>query len=372
MGDSGLRSLLTRPVGTRRLVELDTAAALLYVLVLLPIALPWEAGAWVVVAGGLPLAVRRLWPVPVFAAVAAATLTGVALGVAEDNFAAAAYALYPVALARPRRRWLPTPLIGGVSALTLCFLAVTGAQSMDRRVGDVLFGLALLGGTWTVGRAVRERRAHAAHTVRELADRAAADERLRIARELHDVVAHNMSLIAVKAGVADHVADARPQEAREALRVIADTSRSALTEMRHLLGVLRAEPDLAPAPGPGGLAALAERAALAGVKVELDVRAGDLPEGVALSVYRIVQEALTNVVKHAAPARCLVRVADDGGAVRVEVADDGPGARTLPGPAGHGLIGMRERVMMYGGDFTAGPRSGGDGFAVSARLPYGR
>jgi signal transduction histidine kinase len=185
-----------------------------------------------------------------------------------------------------------------------------------------------------------------------------------------------MSLIAVKAGVAVHVAEARPQEALDALRVIEDTSRGSLAEMRHLLGVLRdngaPEGDLAPVPGLDGLPGLVDRAALAGVRIDLQVRATELPEGMALAVYRIVQEALTNIVKHAAPARGRVLIEQDLGEVRIEVTDDGPGIRMLPGDqAGHGLIGMRERAMMYGGDLTAGPRREG-GFAVSARLPYDR
>jgi signal transduction histidine kinase len=206
------------------------------------------------------------------------------------------------------------------------------------------------------------------------------EERLRIARELHDVVAHGMSLIAVKAGVANHVLEARPQEAQDALRVIETTSRGALTEMRQLLGVLRSGSDageapasLSPAPGAGGLRELADRAAMAGVRVSMEVRGLErLPEGVGLSVYRIVQEALTNVVRHAAPARCSVVVEADGRSVTIEVADDGPGRRVLPAGEpghGHGLVGMRERVAMYGGVFRAGPRRAG-GFGVSVRLPY--
>ena len=170
---------------------------------------------------------------------------------------------------------------------------------------------------------------------------------------------------------------ARPPagEAQDALRVIESASRTALAEMRHLLGVLRSDVDgveLAPVPGVAGLPALADRAEQAGVPVELDVRCAErLPDGVALSVYRIVQEALTNVVRHAAPTRCRVSVVAEAGEVRVEVTDDGPGTRT-PAPerhAGHGLIGMRERVLMYGGSLHAGPRPEG-GFGVSARIPY--
>ncbi|NVI87639.1 sensor histidine kinase [Actinomadura sp. BRA 177] len=338
--------------------------------------LPAESGTSAVAvvplaaAAGLPLAVRRLWPVPVFAAVLSASTVSFALGLPWDSYAAAAFALYPVALTRRRRRWIPTPLIGAVSALLIFAGAIVGTADWHAEIaGELVLGLAVLGASWTLGRVVRERRAQAARSARRLADQAVSEERLRIARELHDVVAHSMSLIAVKAGVAVHVASARPAEALDALRVIETTSRSSLAEMRHLLGVLRTDTGLGPAPGLAELTALAERAAMAGVHVDLKVDAPDLPEGVALSVYRIVQEAVTNVVKHAAPARCRVRVQADGLRVRIDVPDDGPGVRVLPGGDGHGLIGMRERVMMYGGDFTAGPRPGG-GFAVSAEFPY--
>ncbi|MUN42619.1 sensor histidine kinase [Actinomadura litoris] len=381
------RPLLVRRLSRRRLIALDAAVAVLYALLTTMMsggdapALPACAAA---VATGLPLAARRPWPVPVFAVVFATSTLSLCLDLVWDSYAAAAYALYTVALTEPRRRWIPTSLIGGLSALVILGGAVAGPEDrQSRRAAAFVLGLAVLGASWALGRAVRERRAHADRAARQLADRAVGDERLRIARELHDVVAHSMSLIAVKAGVAVHVAEARPEEALDALRVIETTSRGSLAEMRHLLGVLRAgsvpdtdpvsAPDLAPSPGLDGLPALAERAAMAGVRVELDVRAGDLPEGVALSAYRIVQEAITNVVKHAAPARCRVRVEADGHRMRIDVADDGPGVRVLPGGAapgeGHGLVGMRERVMMYGGDFAAGPRLDG-GFAVSADFPY--
>jgi signal transduction histidine kinase len=158
---------------------------------------------------------------------------------------------------------------------------------------------------------------------------------------------------------------------RDALHTIETTSRGALDEMRRMLGVLRqgSVPDeLGPPPGVAELPKLIERAAAAGVAANLRVQgAEELPEGVQLSVYRIVQEALTNVVKHAAGARCRVTVEGTGGDVRIEVCDDGSAA-VLPRAGGHGLIGMRERVAMYGGEFSAGRQDGG-GFRVSARLP---
>jgi signal transduction histidine kinase len=186
-----------------------------------------------------------------------------------------------------------------------------------------------------------------------------------------------MGVIVVKAGIANHLARERPEAVHEALRVIEATGRDALSEMRHLLGVLRSDTDsategLAPTPGVASLPELTERAAMAGVRVSMDVRGVDhLPHGVELSVYRIVQEALTNVVKHAAPARCQVIVEADGREVRIEVTDDGPGHRVLPRGAepGHGLAGMQERVATYGGTLTVGPRPEG-GFAVLASLPY--
>ncbi|WP_218009695.1 sensor histidine kinase [Actinomadura kijaniata] len=366
-----MRDLLTGRLDRNHLIALDAVAAGVYVLSVAPLASLHRGplAMTAALAAGALLPLRRVRPVPVFLCVLALTL----LGNVGDYRAGAAFALYPVALAQPRRVWLPTPVIGGTSVLAMCVLSVMGKENTGDRTGEVLFGLAVLGVAWTFGRAVRERRAHAGRTAREMAERAAADERLRIARELHDVVAHNMSVIAVKAGVANHVAAEHPEEVREALAVIEETSRTALTEMRHLLGVLRtAEPELAPAPGLSGLAAVADRAALAGVRVDLRVDASDLPEGVAVSAHRIVQEAITNVVKHAAPARCRVVVEAGDGVLRIDVADDGPGVRVLPsGPPGHGLIGMRERVTMYGGTFTAGPRPEG-GFAVAARIPYER
>ncbi|MFG2091043.1 MULTISPECIES: sensor histidine kinase [unclassified Spirillospora] len=377
MDDSELRSPFSRRLGRRRLIGLDAGAAAVCMLALLLLPGDTDASAALVLplaaAVGLPLAVRRLWPVPVFAAVLSASTVMLLLGLPWDSFVGPAFALYVVALTRVRRRWIPTPLIGVISGAVILGGAMAGpANRHAESAGRLLLGVAVLGASWSLGRVVRERRAETARSARQFADRAVSDERLRIARELHDVVAHSMSLIAVKAGVAVHVAEARPQEALDALRVIETTSRGSLAEMRHLLGVLRTGgtgTDLAPSPGLAGLTGLAERAAMAGVHVDLEVDAGELPEGVALSAYRIVQEAVTNVVKHAAPAHCHVRVEADGLRLRIDVTDDGPGVRVLPGGDGHGLIGMRERVMMYGGDFTAGPRPEG-GFAVSAAFPY--
>ncbi|MGJ6966615.1 histidine kinase [Streptosporangium sp. G11] len=403
-------SLFPRHWSRDRLVRLDALAAVGYAVALLLFgagrldpAVPAWAESLLLAGVVLPLAVRRLWPLTVFCVVLAMSLVSVVLlGTVHDRFAAAAFAIYMVALTRPRPRGEPTIAIGVCSAVAVLLLSATGTPApVPGVIGPLLLGVAFMGGAWIVGRAVRERRAYTARAAEQLAGRAVAEERLRIARELHDVVAHSMSLIAVKAGIANHVAAVRPEEAADALRVIETTSRGALAEMRQLLGVLRsapaldrdldldldrdpapdsdrdhardpardAPPSLAPSPGLAGLTGLAERASTAGVRVELDVRAAGLPEGVELSVYRIVQEALTNVVRHAAPARCRVSVEASDGEVRVEVSDDGPGRRVPPGGPGHGLIGMRERVVMYGGSLTAGRRPEG-GFGISARIPY--
>jgi len=208
----------------------------------------------------------------------------------------------------------------------------------------------------------------------ELARRAVSEERLRIARELHDIVAHSMSVIAVQSGVGAHVIDTQPEEARKALAAVEDTSRSALNELRRLLGVLRQDGDeadgLGPAPGLGDLGRLAAQMGEAGLAVELEMRGTRpaVPPGVDLSAYRIVQESLTNVLKHAGPATAKVRVGYDEHELRVEVTDDGRGAAAGETAGGHGIAGMRERAAVFGGELSAGPRQGG-GFRVAARLP---
>ncbi|MCO5969616.1 sensor histidine kinase [Actinoallomurus soli] len=374
-----------RRLGRGRLIALDAVAAAGSTLVLLVIALarPADLPVWaacpLAAAAGLPVSVRRLWPLPVFGVVFTASVTALLCGLGWGTLLVAAYALYMVALTEPRHPREPTLIIAGVSAFGVLAMTAAGPRDGAGFADLLIIGPPVLGGAWTIGRAVRERRAYAERSARQLADRAVTEERLRIARELHDVVSHTLSLIGVKAGVAGYVLQARPAgatdpggEARDALRVIETTSREALVEMRHMLGMLRSEdasPDLRPAPDLAGLPELRDRAAAAGVRVDLTVDgAGGLPDGLGRSVYRIVQEAVTNVVRHAAPARCEVVVTGDADEVRIRVTDDGPGNRVLPGQPGHGIIGMRERALMHGGTLTAGPRPEG-GFEVSARLP---
>jgi signal transduction histidine kinase len=208
----------------------------------------------------------------------------------------------------------------------------------------------------------------------DAARRAAAEERVRIARELHDVIAHSMSVIAVQAGTGRFVIDDSPEVAKDALASIEATSRGALEEMRRLLSVLRADGDdvaeLTPAPGLADVASLVDDTA-AVVPVELCI-AGEprpLPPGVDQCAYRIIQEALTNVRKHASARRAAVTISYLPEMLDLEIVDDGRGvAATASVADGHGLVGMRERASLYGGALEVGPRQGG-GFRVHASLP---
>jgi signal transduction histidine kinase len=237
-------------------------------------------------------------------------------------------------------------------------------------------------GAWLLGAYVRTRRLYVAE-LRERAARAelereeraaaaVADERARIARELHDAIAHGVSVMVVQAEAAEEVLDADPVAARGALRKVQRSGRVALGELRRLVGVLRADDarlQLVPQPGLSSLdrlvAEVRESGFPVGFRVEGEAR--HLPPGIDLSAYRIVQEALTNVIKHAGPARAEVLVAYRDGLLLLEVADDGAGPAATNG-GGHGLAGMRERVALYGGELEAGARDGG-GFLVCARLP---
>ncbi|HEY2695513.1 MAG TPA: sensor histidine kinase [Pseudonocardiaceae bacterium] len=336
---------------------------------------PKIAPIWVVVvvlvAAGLPVVLRRFWPVAAFRGGLVAGVVAVLLGGQWAVALDIGLALYVVVAEQPRRRGI----LNLALALAVTLLAPLVSVGPDT-LGQIGFSWAVLIACAATGIAVQERRGRVESNILRRERQAVADERLRIAWELHDIVAHSMSLITVKAAVANHVVGQHPEEAREALRVIEAASRDGLAELRRMLGVLRSEDeptgDLAPAPAVGDLAGLVERAASAGVTMSLDVRGTDaLPDAIGLTVYRIVQEAVTNVVKHAAPANCAVTVEVADGQVRVEVADDGAARepREAGAAPGHGLIGMRERVMTYAGNFEAGPRPGG-GFTVTARLPF--
>jgi len=331
----------------------------------------------------VPVAVRRVWPVTVLAVVLAANCVVMAAGVGGSAVVSVALALYPVAVSRPPRRSVPilaVALAAAAAATVAGILASPQPPPGQVRFDVVAATIAVVAAAWALGTARRVQVESAARAAQQATRRAVADERLRIARELHDVITHSMSLITAKAAVANYLIDSQPGGVREALTVIEDTGRHALAEMRRMLGVLRSDtpgPDpggtggeRAPAPGLADLAALAAHAERAGVAVDLDVPAtDDLPEGVALAAYRIVQEALTNVVKHAAPTHCRVRVARTGPEVLIDVTDTGgPHRAESPARGGHGIIGMRERAALFGGEFEAGPGPDG-GFRVTARLP---
>ncbi|MFE2964509.1 sensor histidine kinase [Streptomyces sp. NPDC059340] len=374
-------------VSRRSLILLDGAAALGFALLpQLTLVRPDSGGApgglavsLLSFATALPLAVRRLWPVPVFATALVASCVALAAGLGPAVFLAAAYALYLVATTRRRQLGRSAVIVGGASTAGAALLTVTGGQHYTggTLAVQLLFGLLVLGATWAAGTAVRERRESLRRTIVQAAEQAKVEERMRIARDIHDVVTHSVGLIAIKAGVANHVIATHPEEAREALTVIEDISRRALRDMRATLRVLRREhvdqqQDLQPVPGLSDLPSLVHTAEAAGVSVDLrSDYAEEPPDGVALTAFRIVQEALTNVVKHAAPTRCLVSVTAQDGVLTIGVTDDGPGPGhrpTVPG-GDMGLVGMRERAVAHGGTLTAGPRPG-TGFRILATLPY--
>jgi signal transduction histidine kinase len=340
---------------------------------------------------------------PSAAAELAVTVTSAAvvtaLNASPDPALAGAFVMYLIPLRFPRRDALW--MLAGALLVTLAGLTVFAfTRHGVYRTGGAATAAGLFAESallivvaWIIGYSVRQHRAYQAgrqeqaeQRVRKRvaeARRVSTEERLQIAREVHDVVAHTMSVIAVQAGVASYVGAAEPGEAIRALSSIEETSRGALREMRALLNLLRAEgngtaqdyrdSDLVPVPGLDDLGTLAARTAEAGVVVEVVVRGErrGLPAGLDLAAYRVIQEAVTNVIKHASTDRCTVTVDYQDDSLTVEVTDAGTGAGVTGDgylAAGHGIAGMRERVGMYRGEFRAGPRPGG-GFEVTARFP---
>jgi signal transduction histidine kinase len=335
-----------------------------------------------------PVAVRRRWALPALLVSCAGILVHIMSNWPEGAAPMAVLLLtYTVGSCEtPRRAGIGL----GATYLTLVLLRLSGANGLD--TGGMVSNILIFTVGWTIGVALRARREaleervrsadERANVERQSAARALAEERLRIAQELHDVVAHSMSVIAVQAGVGAHVLADRPEQALAALNAISATSRGTLAELRRLLGVLRdadGERSHAPAPGLGDLPQLVEDVRSAGVPVTLSVTGQ--PEGqcansgVELSAYRVVQEALTNVIKHAgAPTSVEVNVQHRPGTLAIDVVDDGRGAATIHtnglAGSGHGLLGMRERVELWGGELAVGPVDGG-GYRVSALLPFG-
>ena len=268
-----------------------------------------------------------------------------------------------------------TAIAGAVGLAILLAVNLGREIHPDLEVGDIAVPFLLLGGPWLAGLAIRSRRERevALEAARvEEAGAAVADERARIARELHDAVAHSIGVVVLQARGARKTLRTDPEAALEALDAIEATGTQALTEMRRLVGVLRQSDDgvdLSPPPSLRHLDALVDRVRAAGLPVELTIEGTpiDLAPGIDLSAYRIVQEALTNALAHAGPATASVHVRYEVDQLSLEIADTGVGAAGAH-PAGHGLIGMRERVSLYQGRLETDVRPGG-GFVIRARLP---
>jgi signal transduction histidine kinase len=346
---------------------------------------PQAVGAVGLAAMTAPLGLRRRWPLAV-TCVSMAALAAESLG--AGGAPEGGVVLLPVLLVLytvAAHESLRPALIGALVALA----AVIVQSVQDPKlagVGDIVlvdgFFFGLIGGAvWLMGRYVRRRRgleatletrASLLESDREQQAAVIAAERGRIARELHDVIAHTVSVMGIQAAAAAQVLDHDPQRARAPLDSIQTTARDAVEELRWLLGVLRdgsEAAELAPQPDLTGLGDLLERAREPGLPVVLSIE-GDrrpLPAGIELAAYRIVQEALTNIRKHAGPARAHVTIRYCPTCLDVLVEDQGRGARGGSGTA-HGLVGMRERATLYGGTLEVGPRPGG-GFRVHARLP---
>ena len=320
----------------------------------------------------LPLAWRRTAPLPVTAIVMFATAAGSVLVNASQEpqtpFIALLLAMYSVGAYAERRQ--------AIAGLALGAAAILVDEAGDFIVMGPVFALA-----WSAGRLVRARERDA-RKLRELAEAlererveearfAVAEERARIARDLHDVIAHAMSSIVLEAGAERVNLEDGQASTRKALRSIERMGREAMVEMRRLVGVLRTEdegPALVPQPGLAQLDALAEHVSRAGVPVDARVvgEPVELAPGLDISAYRIVQEALTNVMKHAGPAHASVVVTYRERVIDIDVSDDGCGGS--PNGGGHGLTGLRERAALFGGELHAGDGEGG-GFVVHARLP---
>jgi signal transduction histidine kinase len=337
---------------------------------------PFDAGtvALIVVAAGA-LALRRRFPVAVLAAVFATVLAYSAVGYAEGPLWLALCVAYLTAAVRGHRVAAVAAAVAGLAVFPWldAVLRHRPGPSLVGVAGLAAWLLVLLGAAEAV-RIRWERAAEAARIQEEEARRRASEERLRIARELHDALGHHLSLISVQSGVALHLNEQLPEQARSSLAAIKQASKEALGELRSVLDVLRQEDEPAPRTPTSTLARLDElvsQAAAAGLEVrtEVDGDVRSLPFGVDVAAFRIVQEALTNVARHAGPATATVRVAYGERDLTVEVDDDGRGHPAGNGDgSGKGIVGMRERVATLGGDLEAGPRPGG-GFRVRARLP---
>ncbi|MCP2315913.1 Signal transduction histidine kinase [Nocardia amikacinitolerans] len=322
---------------------------------------------------------RRSAPVPVLAVTLLSWLVVAVSSDYSDFGGMAIIALYSAGRYSGELRWGYAGIGGGFVVVTVDGLLARAAWA------EIIAGVVAMELAWYVGRRLRLRAERDDRLSREQAEeehRIRIEERTRIARELHDVVAHRVSMMTVQAGAAKVVASHDPEAAHQAMAAVEDAGRQALDELRHLLGVLRPDLDhdgLGPQPGLSDLPGLVEEVRRAGLDISVtteNIRAS-LAARVELSAYRIVQEALTNVLKHSGPrtrTEVHLRGTQCGRGITIEVLDDGRATRSGPSidkrPAGHGIIGMRERAQLLGGNLEAGPRPGG-GFQVLAELPTG-
>jgi signal transduction histidine kinase len=317
------------------------------------------------VLSALALTFRRRAPLVTWAASLAPMLVYQARGYeGGPALLAPLVAIYTIALTQPRRRSLALGILTGM------LMATARVTFSNEAVGTLVTdAIGFIGAAVFLGWAVASRRAYVA----EMQNRAQRAERLRIARELHDAVAHSIATINVQAGAAEHVIARHPEQAAEALAVIKETSKHALAELREVLGVLRedagAQPR-APAAGLAQLEALLERTRGAGLDVQLEVEGQQitLPTAVDLAAYRIVQESLTNVARHSGSPTARVKVTYGRTGLALSVSDDGRGDQAFTEGAGQGITGMRERAQALGGSLEAGPRPDG-GFEVRVSLP---
>ncbi|GAB3838810.1 sensor histidine kinase [Micromonospora andamanensis] len=344
------------------------------------------AGYLLVLLSGLVIVFRRRWPVAVFVVTGVASLVYFGLGFPDRLACLGLFvALYTLAAYGDGRRFL---LIAGTGTAVLSVgWLIAGADVQPREaVAWVLLRIGASVISITLGESVRSRRVIAADAQRraEMAERAREEEtrarvdaeRLRIAREVHDTVAHAIAIINVQASVTAHVLDKRPAQARDALRAIEQTSSRALHEMRAVLGVLREDDGREPHPGLDQLHALASKAREAGLDVSIEKSSdvAPLPSAVDSAAYRIIQESITNVIRHVGPTRVTVSVEVDSDTLGIRVTDEGTSDPVLvavgagPPSSGRGIIGMRERCQLLGGELHATSRPGG-GFEVVARLP---
>jgi signal transduction histidine kinase len=335
-------------------------------------------GYGLLTASGLALVVRRRHPVAVFLALAAISVSYYTAGYPDGpGWVGLFIAIYTLTAHGDGRRSLRIAT-AGIAVLTPIWL-LTADLEPRAEAGWVFFRIGAAIMAAALGESVRSRRVIAAQaqeraeraerTREEEAQRRVDAERLRIAREVHDTVAHAIAVVNVQAGVTAHVLDKRPERAREALVTIEQTSARALRELRATLGVLRDVDDHTPT---GGLAQLDELTGMAreaglDVKVEVESPPRELPSAVDRAAYRILQESITNVIRHAGPARVTISVAYHPTEVELLVVDDGQGPDD-PTETGRGIVGMRERCGLLGGELTTGPRPEG-GFQVRARLP---